>query len=196
MHQRLLLLIPLLLILTACTDTQSRADTAAPGVPFPADYQAAFVHYARVDRADGTIRNLYISPHTLDALRRGQPLPQHTVIVIEGYHAQTGSDGAYTQDADGRYLPAEPFDVLHVIEKRPDWSPDDFGSVNRSGEWNFGSFANPGGAVSDENLTTCFNCHNGAPQADFIYSRFLLERYAQAGLVQYFYCELAGRIAC
>lgn len=83
-----------------------------------------------------------------------------------------------------------------MIQKRSDWQESDFESSARAGAWNFGSFDAISGQRFDENLTTCANCHNGTPQTDFLYSRPLLDGYAQSGVVEYFYCNLRARAVC
>ncbi len=183
-----------LLALTACTaDTDA---TRQPGVSLPDDYRSSFIHYARVDRPDGTARDLYISPNALPAYRRGAPLPYETTIIIEGYDAAVDDLGDYLRDEQGWYVKGAPFEALHVIQKRSDWTATDFESAARAGAWNFGSFEAISGQRFDESLTTCTNCHNSTPQNDFLYSRPLLDRYAQSGLVAYFYCNLRGRAVC
>lgn len=167
------------------------------GMTYPADFRERFVQYATVERSDGTSRDLYIHP---DALRRysvGRALPEGTIIVIEGYHALPGADGrGYQTGADGRYQRGEPLEAVHVIEKRGGWRDTDFVSELRAGGWNFGTFDARSGQPFNENTISCFNCHNGTPQTDFLQSRALLDRYAVSGLVQYFYCDLPGRLGC
>ena len=189
----------LALLLTACG--VNNQNTPAPplytsGVPFPASYRDTFVHYARVDRPDGVTRDLYISPEAVAALQRGLPLPDETTIVIEAHHAALDANGDYLRDENGWLVKDAPFEMLHVIQKRSGWTDADFESAARAGSWNFGSYDPATGERFDESLTACFNCHNGTPQTDFVYSRRLLQRYASTDLMQYFYCNLRARAVC
>ena len=167
-------------------------------VQLPADYQTNFLHYATVQRPDGTVRNLYVSPNAVDTLSTGNfTLPDHTIIAIDGYYAQQDADGQYLTSSDGQYLAGQPFEMIHVLEKRDDWTISDFAVENRIGQWNFGSFAaNKTGEHFDENITDCFNCHNATAQTDFLYSAPLLTRYARTQLIQYMFCDLPNRLAC
>ncbi|MBZ0297972.1 MAG: cytochrome P460 family protein [Anaerolineae bacterium] len=175
--------------LAGCATT---TEATTPGVPFPANYQDTFVRYAQVERPDGTIRDLYISPN---AVGRGS-LPDGTTILIEGYHAAEDDSGEYLHDADGHYIKGEPFEMLHVIQKRGNWTDADFPGETRTGNWNFGSFEAATGERFEEDLLACFNCHNATPRTDFIYSRPQLNNYARTDLLQYFYCDVTGRLAC
>lgn len=192
-YRRILCALFLGLTLAACG---TKAAPTSIGVVLPADYRNTLVQYARVDREDHTIRELYVTSHALDQLRFSRALADGTVIVIEAYHALLNDNGEPLLDADGRYLKGEPLEMVHVIEKRPDWTDSDFNSEARTGTWNFGSYQFESSERFDEDLNACFNCHNTTPQTDFIYTHTLLLTYALTGKVQYFFCDIGGRVAC
>jgi hypothetical protein len=167
------------------------------GVKLPQDYQTAFVHYARVQRSDGTSRSIYINPEAIEAIKAGSRLlPEHTVIVIEGFYARKDGDGEYVLDDNGRYENGDAIEMLHVLEKRANWADVDFVSENRIGQWNFGSFNTATGDFFDENMSACFHCHNATEHTDFLYSVSLLGSYIQTGQTQFLLCDLPDRIAC
>jgi Cytochrome P460 len=173
--------------------------TPAPrysGVKLPPNYRADFVHYATIQRPDGTIRDIYVNADTLVGLDQGYLLPDNATIVIEGYFAQKDASGAFVLDADGHYIPDKPMDMIHVREKRRDWLPGDFVSEARNGDWNYGSFDTQSGAPFDESISACFNCHHASEQPDFLYSYPQMIRYAVTGETVYFICNLTGRSAC
>ena len=173
--------------------------SAAPrysAVQLPADYKTQFVQYATVQRPDGTIRNLYINPEYIDDLRRSLMLPSGTTIVIEGYYALKNADGEYIVDSSGRYVAGEPFEMIHVLEKRSDWAQADFVDDNRIGGWNFGSFDTASGEHYDENMSACFHCHSPTSRTDFLYSAALLRQYLRTDQTQFFFCDLPDRLAC
>lgn len=166
-------------------------------VKLPQGYQTNFVHYATVQRSDGTTRNIFINPEAVEALKTGdRDLPDYTIIVIEGFYALKDAAGAYLLDNNGRYETGAAFEMLHVLEKRYDWTAADFVSENRSGQWNFGSFDTANGNFFDENMSACFHCHNATDRTDFLYSTTLLRHYLQTGQTQFFVCDLPDRIAC
>ena len=192
------ILFALLLALTACA-TKPAPDKIGLGVLLPEDYRQTFIQYARVDREDQTIRELYIAPDALDLVRASRFLANGTVIVIEGYHALLDDAGEPVLDAEGHYVKGEPLEMVHVIEKRPDWTAADFTTEARTtgaGDWNFGSYQFDSPEKFDEDLSACFNCHNSTQQTDFVYTYPLLLAYARTGEVQYFYCDISGRVAC
>lgn len=167
------------------------------GVTLPQNYQTAFVHYATVQRSDGTSRNIYINPEAIEAIKAGNRLlPEKTVIVIEGFYARKNSDDTYLLDSNGRYENGDSFEMLHVLEKRYNWSDGDFVSENRIGEWNFGSFNTGNRDFFDEKMSACFHCHNATEHTDFLYSAPLLRDFIQTGQPQFLLCDLPDRIAC
>jgi hypothetical protein len=178
------------------TPTQSSEVPRYSAVQLPTNYQTRFVQYATLQRPDGTIRNLYINPESLDYLRNNFTLPSGTTIVIEGYYAVKNAAGDYLQDSTGHYVIGEPFEMIHVLEKRRDWTPADFVDDNRIGEWNFGSFDTATGGHYNENMSACFHCHNATSRTDFLYSAALLGQYLRTQAVQFFVCDLPDRLAC
>lgn len=167
-------------------------------VELPANYRDTLEHFATVDRVDGFTRDLYINSAALDTYIMTGILPDDTTIVIEAYLAGVGEDGLYAVDEAGHYMKAEAQAMVHVMQKRLDWRPDDFVGDVRAGAWNFGSFDYTTGEPFQEETLRCFNCHNAMPsnRGDFIYSRLELDRYARTRLVQYLYCDLPDRIPC
>ncbi len=202
LRQRALLLGGLLLLicglfLLALRGSQSAGRSVqVPGVAllnFPQD----FVQYARVDRLDAMVRDLFISAEALAAARAGRPMPYGSTIAIVAYQAQRGADGVPLRDEQGHLVRGESPGIVHVAQKRGDWQAQDFpgGTVPLFDEWNFGSFA-LNGERHDEDLLACINCHNTTGREDPLWSNTLLRRFISSGEVQYFYCELSGRSPC
>lgn len=197
----LLVIFGLAMVLIAATiqptPSQPAELTRYSAVTLPVDYQARFVHYATVQRPDGTIRNLYINPESMSSLMNsgGFAPPVNTVIVIEGFYALKNADGNYVTDSAGHYVSGAPFEMIHVLEKRSNWGAGDFVDDNRVGQWNFGSFDAAGGHY-DENMSACFHCHNATSRTDFLYSALLLRQYARTEQTQFFLCDLPDRLAC
>jgi hypothetical protein len=166
------------------------------GANLPENYPADFVQYARVDRTDGTIRDLYIARDALETTLSNGSLRDDAIIVIDGYDARRDANGDLLLDENGHYVKDVPFESFHIAVKRPDWDELDFPTTVRAGNWNFFSFDQQTHEPFDEDLGACFNCHQATPQSDFIYTRRQLARFASSGEVQYFLCNLSERIAC
>lgn len=188
-----LFLIIFCLIAAGCANSTESSPRKISGVPYPENYRADFIHYATIDRVDGTIRDLYINPNTVF---NGRNLPENTVIVVEAYYAKRDGNGNLLTDENGHFIKDTPFEMIHVIEKRGDWKAADFVSSARIGDWNFGTFEVESGTSFDESLNDCFNCHNPTQHTDFIYSLPLLAGFSRTQEVQYFYCDLPDRLAC
>lgn len=209
-HHYMLVILAMALLWTAACAPATSADTvpaALPtraandifpdsAVPYPAGYRTLLTHYATIERPDATVRDLYINREALDELRRGRPLPNNTIIVIDGYDAEVDADGKPVIGPDGRYIKAAPFEMLHVAQRRSNWAEADFPSVVRTGRWNFGSFDATSGARFDEDLAACFNCHQAMPGTDFLYAADHLIAFVRTGEVQYEFCNLRRRLPC
>jgi hypothetical protein len=123
-------------------------------------------------------------------------LPEGTILVIDGYHAAQNAQGEYLKDVNGRFIKGEPFEEIHVLQKRSDWQESEFPSEARAGDWNFGSFSRSSGEIFDEDLNACFHCHRPTSNTDFVYSYPHLADFTLKGKTQYFWCDLPERIAC
>lgn len=172
------------------------AEARSGDLRFPATFPENFVQYARVDRGDGKIRDLFISRSALDAMALGFDLPDYAVLIIAGYEAQRGEDGAFLRDENGWFVKGQPFESFHIAEKRSNWRLEAFPAPDFAGAWNFGSFTQEGREPFDEDLAACFNCHQTTIQTDFVYTRRQIIHFARTGQTQYFYCPLAERVAC
>src|SRR5688572_5475452 len=123
-----------MIILAVSQPGVTESASAYSAVQLPDNYRENLAHYATVQRSDGTIRDIYATQTAVDRLATGRyTLPDGTIIVIEGYYAQTDSEGAYVTDADGHYVKGEPFEMIHVLEKRGNWQTADFAVENRIG---------------------------------------------------------------
>lgn len=164
-------------------------------VRYPTNFQSEFLHYATVDRIDGTVRDLYINPSAVDNIRGGR-LPAGTTLVVVAYKAEKDASGDPITDSDGHFVRGEPFEMIHVLERRDNWRSSDFVSHLRNGDWNFGSFDAITGDPFNEDTASCFNCHNVAASSDFLYSVDELNRFLRTGTVQNAFCDLPNRLAC
>ncbi len=194
-----IIVLPVIAAMSAPVRVINGTPTPAPkysGVKLPSNYRADYVHYATIQRPDGTIRNVYINAEALIGIDQGYLLPNDTTIVIDGNYAKRDANGALIIDKNGHYTPGEPFDMIHVRQKRNYWLPSDFVSDVRNGNWNFGSFDTQSGAPYDESISACFNCHHASEQLDFLFTYPQLVRYAVTGETVYFICNLTGRSSC
>ncbi|MFZ4816223.1 MAG: cytochrome P460 family protein [Phototrophicaceae bacterium] len=157
-----------------------------PNVSLPPNYRDVLVHYATVDRPDNRTRNVYITAGApaIIASNSTARLPFGTMVVIEAHRgtAQNPSSGHA--------------DNVHVMVKRADWQAGDYQDMERAGEWNFFSFDPRTGALANEDITPCFDCHGNNSQIDFIFTRGLIAEYGQTGEPQLAYCNRTDRLPC
>ena len=138
-------------------------------VAFPENY-AKGVLYTTLDRADNKqYRELYTSQAAVDAAKKGQPMPDGTVVTLVQYKAKLGADGNPEKDANGRFIKT---DILAytVMEKRAGWGAEYPDNV-RNGEWEYQAFTADRKVNDKANLTACFNCHKPLDaRQDFVFS--------------------------
>ena len=138
-------------------------------VAFPEGFDKG-VLYTTVDRADNKqYRELYTSQAAVDAAKKGQPMPDGTVVTLVQYKAKLGADGNPEKDANGRFIKT---DILAytVMEKRKGWGAE-YPAEWRNGEWEYAAFTKDKQPNPNAKLTACFECHKPLPQAsDYLFS--------------------------
>src|SRR5438045_7823791 len=93
-------------------------------VAFPADYAKGVV-YMTLDRPENKqVREYYTSQAAVDAAKKGEPLPQGTVITAVQYAAQLDAQGKPAKDASGRFIKTSNILGYTVMEKRAGWAAD------------------------------------------------------------------------
>jgi hypothetical protein len=138
-------------------------------VKFPEDY-AKGVLYTTVDRPDNKqYRELYTSAAAIEAAKKGQPLPDGTVITLVQYAAKLGADGNPEKDANGRFIKTNII-AYTVMEKRKGWGAEYPDNI-RNGEWEYQAFKGDRTVNTGAKLTACFECHKPlAARQDFVFS--------------------------
>jgi Cytochrome P460 len=90
--------------LVAAVSVQAQVKPTGEKVAFPENY-AQGVLFATLDRADNKqYREFYTSQAAIEAAKRGEPLPNGTVIINVQYAAQLDAQGNPVKDANGRFI--------------------------------------------------------------------------------------------
>ena len=136
-------------------------------VAFPADYAAGEL-FTTVDRADNKqFREFYTSAAALAAAKKGEPLPNGTVITMLQYAAKLDAQGNPEKDANGRFIKGN-LVAYAVMEKRTGWGAEYPDNV-RNGEWEYQVFKADKTPNAAANLAACFNCHKPYDKQDFVF---------------------------
>jgi hypothetical protein len=137
-------------------------------IAYPEKFSAG-VLYDTVDRADlKQYRELFTSAAAIEAAKKGQPLPDGTVITLVQYAALLTAGGDPQKDANGRFIKGRRLAVV-VMEKRAGWGAD-YVSQYRNGDWEYQAFTADGKINNRANLFGCFNCHKPLDKQDFVFS--------------------------
>jgi hypothetical protein len=138
-------------------------------VAFPTDYGKG-VAYMTLDRPENKqVREYSTSQAAVDAAKKGEPLPQNTVITVVQYAAQLDPQGNPTKDANGRFTKTANILGYTVMEKRAGWGAE-YPETQRNGEWEYQAFRADKTANPNANLTGCFNCHKPQAANDYVFS--------------------------
>ena len=136
-------------------------------VAFPENH-AAGVLFTTVDRADNKqFREFYASAAALDAAKKGEPLPNGSVITMLQYAAKLDAQGNPEKDANGRFIKGNLIGYA-VMEKRAGWGAEYPDNV-RNGEWEYQAFKADKSVNTGANLGACFNCHKPLDKQDYVF---------------------------
>jgi len=138
-------------------------------VVFPEGFDKG-VLYTTVDRADNKqYRELYAPAAAVAAAKKGEPLPDGTVLTLVQYKAKLDAAGNPEKDANGRFIKTDLIGYT-VMEKRKGWGAEYPDNI-RNGEWEYQAFTPAKAANPNAKLTACFECHKPLPSAkDFVFS--------------------------
>jgi hypothetical protein len=138
-------------------------------IVFPENH-AQGVLYATVDRADNKqFRELYVNnAAALEAAKKGEPLPNGTVLTLVQYAAKLDAQGNPEKDANGRFMKTNVVGFA-VMEKRAGWGAE-YPENIRNGEWEYQAFKPDKTVNTAANLTNCFTCHKPLDKEDFVFS--------------------------
>jgi hypothetical protein len=137
-------------------------------VMFPEGYDKG-VLFTTLDRADiKQYREVYTSQAAIDAAKKGQPLPDGTVITLLQWRAKLDAAGNPEKGPDGRFIKGD-LNGYAVMEKRKGWGAE-YDEKIRNGEWEYQAFTPAKAVNANAKLTACFECHKPLPSGqDFVF---------------------------
>jgi hypothetical protein len=159
--------------LAAAVQVRAGADRVA----FPENY-AKGVRYLTLDKPDSRdVRDYYTSPAVAEAAKKGEPLPDGTVITVVTYAAQLDAEGKPTKDASGRLNRTDKILGYAVMEKRAGWGAA-YHELERNGDWEYQAFRPDKMVNPNANLRSCFTCHREQAGQDFVFTHDSLKMAA------------------
>lgn len=154
------------------TVAMGQAPSYTPGphnIRIPADWQNTFIRYTTVDKPDRKIiRNIYVNPEAFAAIRKNEPFPSGTLVVMADQRARVDAAGTPLLDTNGRMIPEPAFIAIAAQEKRTGWGVG-YGPEKRNGEWEYAAFT-ADLQPREVNLNACFACHLPLAARDFTFT--------------------------
>ena len=158
----------------------ARSDAGPDRIAFPAKFKDG-VLYQVADRHDvKQYRELYASAAAIAAAKKGDPLPDGTVLTLVQYKAQVDAQGNPVKDAKGRFVKGDLI-AYAVMEKRKGWGneyPEDL----RNGDWEYAAFSADGKLNDKANYKACFQCHKPHDDKDYVISYLPMAGKLQAAV--------------
>lgn len=144
------------------TFDDATAAIRTPRMAFPRGFPAGFVLYLTIRDADkAEIKQLYINAIGFDAARRGQPLPEGSIVILSHHAARLGPDHQPLRDRTGMWIP-DRLTWYAGMEARAGWG-NDLPAWLRNASWRYGAFNPDGSPRRGTNQAACLACHK--PQA-------------------------------
>lgn len=143
-------------------------------VGYPQNYRETFVRIRVSDRADSkTTAVIYANPAAV-TVHPGEPgpYPYGSVLVNEAWSTVKDASGNVVLDETGRYK-LDKLEKVHVMRKERGFGQA-YGD-NRSGEWEYVSFAPDGKTyvTPPEKSVACAQCHLFASaKRDWVFGRY------------------------
>ena len=159
-------------LVVLCGVFASTAAVAGPEkIKFPSDYLKGEL-YQTLDRHDTKqYRELYAPAAAVEAVKKGRPIPDGTVLTLVQWSVQQDASGVPLKDASGRFIKK---DIIGhtVMEKRNGWGADYPSDWPRNGDWEYAVFTPEGlpNAKANANNKACFTCHLPHAKQDFVIS--------------------------
>jgi hypothetical protein len=164
--RRLMLATLALVIPATATVTLSRSGPVDAG--FPGEFSTG-VLYAAIYRADiQQYLEVYAPADAIAAAKRGEPLPDGTVVTMLRFSVRLDADGYLIRDYDGNV--AKELAGYSVMEKHRGWGAERPPEL-RNGDWSYRRYT--AGRQIDASIgeAACLACHKGQEPHDFLFSR-------------------------
>jgi hypothetical protein len=147
------------------------APTGAGGdkIAFPDGYAGGVMYMTFDHAATKTFRQLYTSSAAVAAAKKGEPLPNGTVITMVNYAVKLDAQGNPEKDASGHFIKTDTIAGYGVMEKRAGWGTEYPDNV-RNGDWEYQVFKADKTPNPAAKLSACFECHKPQDKQDYVYS--------------------------
>jgi plastocyanin len=159
-------------LVVLCGVFASTAAIAGPEkIKFPSDYLKGEL-YQTLDRPDTKqYRELYAPAAAMEAVKKGRPIPDGTVLTLVQWSVQQDANGVPLKDANGRFIKNQIIGHT-VMEKRKGFGADYPADWPRNGDWEYAVFTPEGtpNAKANANNKACFTCHLPHAKQDFVIS--------------------------
>lgn len=164
----LLMALVIVIVGVALATASLRARTQSGPPTFPEKF-ADGVLYTTVDRPDvKQYRELFAPAAAIDAVKRGRPMPDGTVLTLLLYTAKQDAGGDPVKDANGRFI-KDGLIGYSVMEKRPGRTVAPAPEL-RNGDWAYQTFVADRTVNAKADLRACYQCHMTRSRNDFVFS--------------------------
>jgi cytochrome c553 len=144
---------------------------------FPADYKESFQRYHTISFDDREqVRHYWVDEASLDALSKGEDLPDGAYVLVEVFKARTDDAGAPVRGDDGHFAEGD-IAVFTAMQKSAGWG-DEVPAILRNGDWRYAVFDAAGEVRAGTNEGRCLACHKPLDDTDFLFLHDELKAFA------------------
>lgn len=152
---------------------------AAAKLQFPADFRETFRRYHTISFDERKqVRHYWIDEASLDALAKGQALPDGAYVLVEVIKARTDDAGVPIRGDDGHFAEGE-VAVFTAMQKSAGWG-DEVPGILRNGDWRYAVFDAAGEVRAGTNEGRCLACHKPLDDTDFLFLHDKLKAFAES----------------
>ena len=114
------------------------------------------------------VRHYYANDITLIAARRGESLPDGSVLFVEIFKAKLDADQKAIMGADG-FFEKDKLIAFTAMEHQKGWG-DGFPDLMRNNDWNYAVFKADKMLKTGVNQARCLVCHKPLAASSYVFS--------------------------
>jgi cytochrome c553 len=151
-------------------------NVAKTHVTFPGDYKGSFTKYHTINfPKTKQVRYYFANKVAVQAAKKGDPLPDGSVLFVEVHAAKLDADKQPVMGADGFFVPAKLL-FYTAMARGAGWGAD-IPQMLRNGDWNYTVFTTKKQHRPGVNQATCLACHKPLDKVSYA---FTLKQLAEA----------------
>jgi cytochrome c553 len=163
---------------TATAKADELAEVNTTRISFPADYKQGFTHYTTINFPERKqVRTYLANAVALQAARKGEPLPDGSVLLVEIFSAKLDAENKPLVGADGFFVP-DKLTGFTAMERQKGWG-EGFPEMIRNDDWQYAVFTAEK-TLRATSQAKCLVCHKPHAANSYLFTLKQLTDKARA----------------